>query len=84
MQKATVVRRLTVGPTGQVNPARDSNPESPDDYLSHRDRNKIYVVDFTIKFYNLHEHFTHNSIYPLDMIWMDAVSGMEEAQFYLF
>lgn len=30
LQKDSVVRRLTVGPTGQRNPARDSNPESPD------------------------------------------------------
>lgn len=29
-KRESVVRRLTVGPTGQGNPARDSNPESPD------------------------------------------------------
>jgi hypothetical protein len=29
-KNSAVVRRLTVGPTGQHNPARDSNPESPD------------------------------------------------------
>ena len=28
--RRSVVRRLTVGPTGHGNPARDSNPESPD------------------------------------------------------
>ena len=27
---SSVVRRLTIGPTGLSNPARDSNPESPD------------------------------------------------------
>ena len=29
-KRSSVVRRLTIGPTGHSNPARDSNPESPD------------------------------------------------------
>ena len=42
-KRCSVVRRLTVGPTGRwidgaKKPARDSNPESPDDFAAVVDR----------------------------------------------
>ena len=44
-QKQSVVRRLTVGPTGRllVNPARDSNPESPDVHWSVKPSNLLDI-----------------------------------------
>ena len=46
-KESFVVRRLAVGPTGRWKPARDSNPESSDDFafrMGRRDNCGLYTV----------------------------------------